>query len=184
MKSGATAPDILWAFNSILLQLETATPAEQAKKAVVVFAATSTKTTLVAGRAIEPWRQIMYLIGEMAQNFESVVVVPSGNNAKRLPPKQKEIDRFPALLSERAAYADYPGSRQGLVVVGSVDDAGARADFSQSGDDIVWAPGAPITCLKNDVGVQEEGTSFSVGMVRQIPLHSRMPMLLKLVQPA
>ena len=87
------------------------------------------------------------------------VVVCSGNNAlsvSTLPPEKprSELDTIPGLFVQEAKYP--------LIIVGSVDDEGARCDFSQGGEKVtITAGGCKIPLLTVSGKIRQGGgTSF------------------------
>ncbi|KAL6718502.1 hypothetical protein ACLMJK_004594 [Lecanora helva] len=85
----------------------------------------------------------------------ATIVVPSGNYADKGRPN---VDSIPAIWEDAQ---NFP-----IVVVGSVDNAGAVAPFSQGPNHVtIWAPGVGIRCARRYSFYVQEGTSASGGTV-------------------
>lgn len=158
VKASLDIVDIAWAFQQI-----TNTVAKQKRGRVVVLLPATTKN---------PWRSALlqdarfnrlYLRMQNLINLGVVVVVPSGDYAGR----RHFVDTVPAVFAEPSSVL----GRQPLplIVVGSVDNRGISASWSQTSlTDMVWAPGVKVACTKRGWGFRptRTGTSFSAGMVR------------------
>ena len=146
LKSSVSHADVGWAFNYVVSDMYR----HPGRRAVVMYASAS-ETPASQIRNVQPWKNMFMRMTNIFQ-FGGVVVVPSGNEARRSP----GIDTLPALYVQTLP----------VIVVGSVDNDGNMASFSQGEAGVsVWAPGVDVACLKGTGSRFDSGTSFSTGMV-------------------
>ena len=116
---------------------------------VILFAYSSKPVIVPAEHA-----PVKYVMGKLLA-LGATIVVPSGNYADKGRPN---VDGIPAIWEDAQ---DFP-----IIVVGSVDNTGVIAPFSQGPNLVtIWAPGVAVQCAKRFGFWYPEGTSASAGMV-------------------
>ena len=156
MKTTLRFSDLLWAFDRILTDMVDS----PTTRVVVLFPATS--ITPLTPTMIQIWTILRSFISDLTHRG-AIIVIPAGNNAKR----SLNVDTFPALFTVDRR------DPLPLIVVGAVDDYGARAPFSQTGRLVtVWAPGVDVQCAGRPKGAS--GTAFAAGMVSHKSIWKRL----------
>lgn len=163
VKSSLSLVDIAWAFQQIVN-----TVSKLKTPRVVILLAATTKL---------PWRSELiqdarwsrlYLRMENLISLGAVIVVPSGSYGER----SLLVDTVPAVFASPSRFPGRPSLP--LIVVGTVDNNGAEASWSQryplNSAAMIWAPGIRVACTKRGWNIRptESGTSFSAGMVQII----------------
>ena len=138
--------EILWAFSAIRADILNN---RRAEPAVIAYPWTAYNADPI------PWSSIKGMIQEIF-NLGGTVIVPSGNAAENAS-RSTDVDTLPAMW----ATANFP-----LIVVGSVDNTGTLAPFSQGPTHVtIWAPGVDVQCARRFGFRIDSGTSYSTGMV-------------------
>lgn len=162
VKSSLNLVDIAWAFQQIVNSV-----AKQKSNRVVVLLAATTRTAWQSEMFQDARISRLYLRMENLINLGAVVVVPSGNHARR----NRIVDTVPAVFASPAKIPGRPALP--LIVAGTVDNQGAEASWSQTSPAaMIWAPGVKVACTKRGWRFRptETGTSFSAGMVCNLSL--------------
>lgn len=159
LKIDNRALNVIWSFNTALNDIMAK---KRQGKAVIAYPNTSTAQS-PPGFPPYPWSYAYSYMRDLFAN-DVAIVVPSGNFA--LKQGRSLVDTLPATM-EKTTDPPFP-----LIVAGSVNNLGERAEFSQGPNHVTtWAPGEKVRCAAkgNPRGLQEiSGTSFSVGNVSQV----------------
>ena len=159
VKSSLNLVDIVWAFQQIVNDV-----AKRKDKKVVVVLTATMKESWQSQFFQDARFSRLYLRMQNLIRLGAVIVVPSGNYGQR----SFFADTVPAVF---ASASRIPGQQPlPLIVAGAVDNKGAEAPWSQNAlNNMVWAPGVKIACIKKGWNIYSTGTgtSFSAAMVRQ-----------------
>ena len=151
LKATLNVADLTWAF---LKARDDIRWRNREKKSVILFTGGALEPFYPGQDLQQPWTRLKQLMQDLI-DADVVIVVSSGNQAQRNP----RVDLIPAVWATR----DYP-----LVVVGSVDNDGKSAWFSQGPNQVTaYAPGNTVQCaLDTEYRSQfRYGTSYSAAMV-------------------